>query len=108
MYKDHPSDYVMELLEGTMWPGDALGRPLTGSIRNVMRFKRSDLVRFREENYHPANMSVIAAGKVKTRTLQYLGTSPEVPAKFQYMLEPSRARRGQRQLRMWPDQPSKA
>ena len=29
-------------------------------------------------------------GKVKTRTLKYLGTTPQVPTQYQYLLETSR------------------
>jgi len=64
--------------------------------------------RLKGHDYYYLVESYRQDGKVKTRTLQYLGTSPKVPAKFQYLLEPSRARRGQLQLRMWPDHPSKA
>ncbi|MGB3111692.1 MAG: pitrilysin family protein, partial [Candidatus Omnitrophota bacterium] len=46
------------------WPDNPLGRPLTGSSTTVRSFKRSDMVAFRDNNYHPANMSVIAAGKI--------------------------------------------
>ncbi len=64
MYRDQPSDHVLEMLGGLMWPGNPLGRPLTGSMATVKRLKREDLVKFKEENYHPANIAVIAAGKV--------------------------------------------
>jgi len=64
--------------------------------------------RLKGHDYYYLVESYRQDGKVKTRTLQYLGTTPEVPAKFQYLLEAGRARRGQRQLRMWPDQPPQA
>lgn len=60
--------------------------------------------RLKGHDYYYLVESYRQGGKVRTRTLQYLGTTPEVPAKFQYLLESSRARRGQRQLHMWPDQ----
>ena len=64
--------------------------------------------RLKGRDYYYLVESYRQDGKVRTRTLQYLGTSPDVPAKFQYLLEAGRARRGQRQLRLWPDQPSEA
>ncbi|MFA5343614.1 MAG: hypothetical protein WC381_06590 [Kiritimatiellia bacterium] len=42
-------------------------------------------------------------GKVKTRTLKYLGTTPNVPAQCQYLLE---SRRGHRQGLLWTDNPA--
>lgn len=64
MYKDQPSDHVMDLLGEIMWPDNPLGRPLTGTISTVKSFKKEQMARFKEESYHPGNMSVIAAGKV--------------------------------------------
>jgi predicted Zn-dependent peptidase len=63
MYKDQPADHVMDLLGGIMWPGNALGKPLTGSIATVKSFKRDKIVDFRDRNYHPGNMAVVVTGK---------------------------------------------
>jgi len=62
MYRDQPADHVMEILGSIMWPDNPLGRPLTGTIKNVKGFKRDELIRFKEENYHPGNMAFILAG----------------------------------------------
>ncbi len=64
MYRDQPAEHVLDLLGGIMWPANALGRPLTGSITTVKNFSRSELVKFKEDNYHPANIAVVAAGTV--------------------------------------------
>ncbi|MCK5451672.1 MAG: insulinase family protein [Candidatus Omnitrophica bacterium] len=64
MYRDQPSDHILDLLSETMWPDDALGRPLTGSIANVKKIKRKELINFRDKNYQPGNIAVVAAGKV--------------------------------------------
>jgi len=64
MYKDQPADHVMELLNGIMWPGNSMGRPLTGTISTVQSLRKNKLISFKEDNYHPANIAVIAAGKV--------------------------------------------
>ena len=42
-------------------------------------------------------------GKVKTRTLKYLGRTPDVPAQYQYLLE---SRRGLRQGLLWTGDPA--
>ncbi|MDD3089326.1 MAG: pitrilysin family protein [Candidatus Omnitrophica bacterium] len=64
MYRDQPADHILEVLSGLMWPGNALGRPLTGTVKAVKGFKREDLVRFKGKYYHPANMAIIGAGKL--------------------------------------------
>ncbi len=62
--------------------------------------------RLKGHDYYYLVESYRQEGRVRTRTLQYLGRTPEVPARFQYLLEAGRTRRGQQQLRMWPDEPS--
>ena len=57
--------------------------------------------RLKGHDYYYLVESYRQGGKVKTRTLKYLGTSPEVPANFQHLLEATRARRGQRQGLLW-------
>ncbi len=64
MYRDQPSDHVLDLLSEIMWPGNAMGRPLTGNITTVKSLKRDELIKFREDSYHPGNIAVVAAGKV--------------------------------------------
>ncbi|MFH1799081.1 MAG: pitrilysin family protein [Candidatus Omnitrophota bacterium] len=63
MYQDQPADHVLDILSKIMWPGNALGRSLTGSMDTVKAMKREELVKFRDDNYHPANISVVAAGR---------------------------------------------
>lgn len=58
--------------------------------------------RLKGNDYYYLVESYRQNGKVRTRTLQYLGTTPEVPAKLQHLLERSRARRGQHQMLLWP------
>ena len=69
MYRDQPAEYVLELLAGLMWPGNALGRSLTGTIHTVGATTREDIVDFRNEYYNPGNVSVIAAGNVSHKKL---------------------------------------
>ncbi|MBU1083588.1 MAG: insulinase family protein, partial [Candidatus Omnitrophica bacterium] len=64
MYKDQPAEHVLEVLGSIMWPGDPLGRPLTGTISTVKKFMKREVLAFRDRNYHPGNMAFVAAGKV--------------------------------------------
>lgn len=67
MYRDNPSDHVLELLEEAMWPGHPLGRSLTGTLGTVRAMDREDLLEYRRKMYHPGNMAVVACGKVKEK-----------------------------------------
>ena len=65
MYQDQPADHVMELLGEIVWPDNPLGRPLTGTVKTVKSFTRDEIIRFKEESYHPGNMAFIVAGNAK-------------------------------------------
>ena len=69
MYRDQPAEYVLELLAGLMWPGNALGRSLTGTVNTVRDTTREDILKFKNEYYTPANISVVAAGNVSHKQL---------------------------------------
>ena len=59
--------------------------------------------RLKGHDYYYLVESYRQAGKVKTRTLKYLGTTPQVPSQFQHLLE---SRRSPRQRLLWADQPA--
>ena len=59
--------------------------------------------RLKGHDYYYLVESYRQAGKVKTRTLKYLGTTPQVPSQLQYLLE---SRRSPRQRLLWADQPA--
>lgn len=64
MYRDQPAEYVLEILAGLMWPGDPLGRSLTGTKSTVGKMNRQRLIDFTDRMYSAGNISVIAAGKI--------------------------------------------
>jgi len=66
MYRDQPSSYVFELLAEMMWPGHALGRPLTGYEDTVKAIDRQAMMAVKERYYCPSNMAVVATGKINT------------------------------------------
>ncbi|MBD3295966.1 MAG: hypothetical protein GF392_01205 [Candidatus Omnitrophica bacterium] len=72
MYRDQPSEHVLELLAELMWPDHPLGRPLTGNISTVRSMKRQDLIKYKEKFYTPGNISVVAAGNVDPGTVRQL------------------------------------
>jgi hypothetical protein len=56
--------------------------------------------RLKGHDYYYLVESYRQDGKVRTRTLKYLGTTPHVPSQFQYLLE---SRRNSRQRLLWTD-----
>jgi predicted Zn-dependent peptidase len=64
MYRDQPAQHVHELLTATMWPGHALGRPLTGSVATVSKMTRDSIMAFRDRTYTGPNTVVTVAGPV--------------------------------------------
>ena len=65
MYKDLPQYYVVDLLEGMMWPGHPLGKNLAGTPESVGQMSGKDLKTFHQDYYVPANVVVAACGKVQ-------------------------------------------
>lgn len=68
MYKDNPIMNIENIFEGLMFKGCPLGRDIAGSEANVLGFKRSEVLDFKDKYYQPANMTVVVAGKVDDKT----------------------------------------
>ena len=64
MYMDRPGHHVFDILASAMWPNHALGRDIAGYIDTVKSFKREDLIDFKNQYYQPANMSIVATGRL--------------------------------------------
>ena len=58
--------------------------------------------RLKGHDYYYLVESFRREGKVRTRTVKYLGTTPQVPAEFRHLLE---LRRVRRQGWLWNDRP---
>ena len=59
MYLDQPQQHVQELLNETLWPGQPLGRPLTGTIKTLDGLRREELIGYKNSRY-VSNSTVIA------------------------------------------------
>ncbi len=64
MYKDQPAEHVLDILGEIMWPDNALGRPLTGSISTVKGMTAEQISKFKEASYHPENIAIVASGNM--------------------------------------------
>ena len=62
MEMDIPMHFVNELLSNLLWPGHPLGMELAGTPKTIQGLRRTDILRHRDDYYHPANLFVVAAG----------------------------------------------
>src|SRR3989338_864816 len=58
MYLDLPSQHVHEMMSELLWPDQALGRPIAGTLKSVSNLKRNDLAKHVKSYYHPRNILV--------------------------------------------------
>jgi len=62
MYRDLPQNYVYELLDELLWPGQPLGLPIIGSVESVNSINRNMLKNYQASHYTPSNIVISAAG----------------------------------------------
>jgi len=65
MYRDMPQYYVLELLDGLLWPDHPLGKNLTGSIESVSSMSHQHLLGFHKQHYTPPNIVVSCCGRMQ-------------------------------------------
>jgi len=64
MYRDLPQSYVYELLDELLWPDQAIGSPVIGTVESVKSITRDSLSSFQKTHYTPANIVISAAGLI--------------------------------------------
>jgi predicted Zn-dependent peptidase len=64
-YIDQPHQYVQELLNATMWPGQPLGRSITGTKKSLDRIGRPQLLDHLRGAYVAPNTLIAVAGRVE-------------------------------------------
>jgi predicted Zn-dependent peptidase len=69
MYLDQPQQHVHELLNETLWPGQPLGRSLTGTPETLDAMRRDDLVEYKNRNYVTESTLLAVAGNIDHQTV---------------------------------------
>ncbi len=64
-YHDNATTRVEDMLDAALWPGEALGRPVTGTLETLGRITREDLVEQHKRGYVPRRTIVAVAGRVE-------------------------------------------
>jgi len=67
MYLDEPQHQVQELLNATLWPGQPLGRPITGTDQPLDPMTRNALLGYLRQNYVSGTAIIVAAGNIGHR-----------------------------------------
>jgi predicted Zn-dependent peptidase len=67
MYLDQPQQYVQELLNATLWPGQPLGRSITGTEKTLDAISRRQILDFQRSRYTAAGTLIAAAGRLTHR-----------------------------------------
>ena len=65
MYLDQPQHQVQELLNGTLWPGQPLGRPITGTPGTLDRMSRVEVRGYQDRHYIANKALMVVAGRVR-------------------------------------------
>ncbi|KQT13366.1 M16 family metallopeptidase [Ramlibacter sp. Leaf400] len=61
-YEEDPQESSSELLDRAVWGDDPMGMPVIGTVKNIERFTRQDLVRHVQSHYVAGKTVVAAAG----------------------------------------------
>jgi len=72
MYKDMPMAEIENVLERTMWPGQALGRDIAGTKQTVTKFNREMFANYIARHYQTENMIMGVSGKYNQGQLNEL------------------------------------
>ena len=84
-YKDSPSELIFDEFEDLIFKNQALGRNILGSEDKIRKYKREDLLRFKDENYTTDRMIIFSLGNISFKKLsnlaeKYFGQIPESTA----------------------------
>jgi predicted Zn-dependent peptidase len=66
---ENPTDLVHELFSDNFWRGQPIGRSILGTEKNVLSFRRRDIISYMNNNYLAGRVVVAAAGNVSHRKL---------------------------------------
>jgi predicted Zn-dependent peptidase len=106
MCLDEPQHHVQELLNATLWPGQPLGRPITGTGQTLDAMTRSRLLGYMHENYVAGNVLVVAAGRLKHRQVlrAVAGYAPRLPTTPRPRFAPARSDQQKPRVRIFTKQ----
>jgi predicted Zn-dependent peptidase len=63
-YKDNPSEKIFDDFEEIVFDGHPIGRNILGTAKDIRRFKKPQILKFINENYHTDQMVISSVGKI--------------------------------------------
>lgn len=64
MVEDSPEEICYDLLSKTLYPNQSIGQTILGSIENVKRFEKTDILKYMDEYYCANNIVISMAGNI--------------------------------------------
>jgi predicted Zn-dependent peptidase len=71
-YKDSPAEEILDEFENLMFHGHPIGRNILGTEENLIKFTRSDIVRFISNNYSTEKIVIASVGNIQFESLKKL------------------------------------
>jgi len=74
--EDAPDDYIHELFTNSVWPDNALGRPILGTKETIKALKHEHIISYIENYYSPKEIVISVAGNFEhSRLVEMLNAS---------------------------------
>jgi predicted Zn-dependent peptidase len=81
-YKDNPSELIFDEFEEILFDGHPIARNILGTPELLRSFKKDNILKFMDENYHTDQLVISSVGKISMKKLilmaeRYFGAIPE-------------------------------
>lgn len=67
--EDNPEELIFDKFESMLFKGNDLSRPIIGTTKNILSFKREDILSYLKDNYTFDNLFIVASGAVNHQDL---------------------------------------
>lgn len=72
MVNDTPDDIIFDYFQDVAFPNQALGAPIIGNKKNILKFQKKDFLLYTKNQYNYGNMAVVASGNITLNELKKL------------------------------------
>ncbi|MFA5360655.1 MAG: pitrilysin family protein [Candidatus Paceibacterota bacterium] len=69
MYRDDPKRYIWDLWGELLYKNQPVGRPVIGTKKNIKRFRREDLIKYRESQYRSESTLILVSGNFSEKEI---------------------------------------
>ncbi|MFZ9469752.1 MAG: M16 family metallopeptidase [Rickettsiales bacterium] len=72
MTNDTPDDIIFDYFQEVAFPKQALGAPIIGNKKNILKFQKKDFLDYINSQYNYSNMAIVASGNITLVELKKL------------------------------------